>query len=218
MNAERLLALYDRTAEAPDATPHLCGFVLYFAVRGKLVKQDSTDEPATALLTRTEQNRENGGGLPENWCRVQLGDILLFSYGKHLLARMRAESGPVPVYGSNGIVGYAEEALSVAPCIIVGRKGSAGALNKCISPSWTKDVAYFVEVPDFLQIDFLFLSLSTLELNALAKGVKPGLSRADAIRAHMAKTVLHRAVATSEAVQCNPSQPLTPNDNATFAT
>ena len=66
------------------------------------------------------------------------------------------------------------------PCVVVGRKGSAGALNKCIGPSWTTDVAYFVEVPDFLHVDFLFVALSTLDLNSLAKGVKPGLSRSDA--------------------------------------
>ena len=52
MNAERLLALYEKVAEAPDAVPRLRRFVLDLAVRGKLVPQDADDEPASELLKR----------------------------------------------------------------------------------------------------------------------------------------------------------------------
>lgn len=52
MNAERLLAHFDRLGNAPDAIPRLRRFVLDLAVRGKLVEQDQADEPATALLKR----------------------------------------------------------------------------------------------------------------------------------------------------------------------
>jgi type I restriction enzyme S subunit len=50
MNAERLLAHYERIADAPDAIPRLRRFVLDLAVRGKLVPQDPNDEPASELL------------------------------------------------------------------------------------------------------------------------------------------------------------------------
>ena len=46
----RLLELYDRVAEAPDAIERLRKFVLDLAVRGKLVEQDPEDEPAEELL------------------------------------------------------------------------------------------------------------------------------------------------------------------------
>ncbi len=52
MNADRLLALYDQVAEAPDAVPRLRRFVLDLAVRGKLVAQEAGDEPASELLER----------------------------------------------------------------------------------------------------------------------------------------------------------------------
>jgi type I restriction enzyme, S subunit len=52
MNAERLLALYENVAEAPDAIARLRRFVLDLAVRGKLVEQDPNDEPASELLKR----------------------------------------------------------------------------------------------------------------------------------------------------------------------
>ena len=52
MNAGRLLALYDRVADAPGAVDQLRRFVLDLAVRGELVEQDPTDEPASELLKR----------------------------------------------------------------------------------------------------------------------------------------------------------------------
>lgn len=52
MNTERLFAVYDRVADAPDAVGRLRRFVQDLAVRGKLVEQDPTDEPASELLKR----------------------------------------------------------------------------------------------------------------------------------------------------------------------
>ena len=52
MNADRLLALYGRVADTPDAIARLRRFVLDLAVRGKLVEQDPADEPASELLKR----------------------------------------------------------------------------------------------------------------------------------------------------------------------
>ena len=87
MTADRLLALYDRVADAPDAVSRLRQFVLDLAVRGKLVEQDPADEPASGLLKKiaTEQaervRREKRlpdfeaaelGDLPNNWCSVPL--------------------------------------------------------------------------------------------------------------------------------------------------
>jgi len=58
MNAERLLQHFERISEAPDAIPRLRQFILDLAVRGKLVEQDSSDEPASELLKRLAQSKQ----------------------------------------------------------------------------------------------------------------------------------------------------------------
>ena len=58
MNADRLLAHYEKIADAPDAISRLRRFILDLAVRGKLVEQDPNDEPATELLRRIEAERK----------------------------------------------------------------------------------------------------------------------------------------------------------------
>ena len=50
MNADQLFSHYENVTDAPDAIPRLRRFILDLAVRGKLVEQDSTDEPPFKLL------------------------------------------------------------------------------------------------------------------------------------------------------------------------
>src|ERR1700691_1318037 len=52
MNPGLLVKQFDRISDAPDAIPRLRRFVLDLAVRGKLVEQDHTDEPVSALIKR----------------------------------------------------------------------------------------------------------------------------------------------------------------------
>ena len=182
MNADRLLAYYEKIADAPDTIPRLRRFILDLAVRGKLVEQDTSDEPAATFLAEGKRCKlqECRAADTPGWLVAPVGALLEFRYGKGMKASERLKEGPVPVFGSNGIVGYCETPLTEVPSIIVGRKGSAGALNLCNGPSWTTDVAYFVQAPSFFNLRYLLIALQVLDLGSLGKGVKPGLSRSDA--------------------------------------
>ena len=103
MTADRLLALYDRVADAPDAVSRLRRFVLDLAVRGKLVEQDPVDGPAPELLKRIKEGkgrlaRSNRAKeskplppvdprkipfeLPSTWRWVYFGNIVEFAAGR----------------------------------------------------------------------------------------------------------------------------------------
>jgi type I restriction enzyme S subunit len=97
MNPEQLLQHFDRLSESPDALPRLRRFILDLAVRGKLVEQDPSDEPASELIKRIRAEKallvkegnikkmefqpdvdedEIPFKLPKSWCWSRLGNAL----------------------------------------------------------------------------------------------------------------------------------------------
>jgi type I restriction enzyme S subunit len=123
----------------------------------------------------------NEDALPAGWVRTRLGEITAFEYGKGLREDKRDQKGKVPVYGSNGIVGYHSFPLIEKPSIIIGRKGAAGYVHLSMVPCWPIDTTYYIIPPDELNLVFLYYLLSTLNLNSLDKSTAiPGLNRNDA--------------------------------------
>lgn len=74
MNAEQLLAQYERIVDAPDAIARLRRFVLDLAVRGKLLPQDLQEKPSTQF-SRRHENVEPFQ-IPKNWTWLRIGDQL----------------------------------------------------------------------------------------------------------------------------------------------
>jgi type I restriction enzyme S subunit len=202
MTQAPLLTYFERIADAPDALPRLRRFILDLAVRGKLVEQDPMDEPASELLKRIRTKnarlvkageRKEGRPLPEpsdedqpfelpdGWAWARFGDVYVLEYGDNLPARNRSNTGEYPVYGSNGIVGTHATCFVNSPCIVVGRKGSAGALNLSSTEGCcVTDVAYYCIPPREVDLAFSFKLFHTLGLDTLGKGIKPGLNRNEA--------------------------------------
>lgn len=118
--------------------------------------------------------------LPDKWTISTLGKIVRFEYGKGLTAAKR-QSGEIPVYGSNGIVGYHSEALVKVPCLVIGRKGAAGEVHKTDIPCWPIDTTYYVVPPENINLSFLYYLLKNLGLGRLDRSTAiPGLNRNDA--------------------------------------
>jgi len=177
MRLEIFFGKFDLFANGPDAVRRMRRLLIRLGIGGKLAPHDPSEEPVRLSLGGTlDDNAE----LPANWRSGLLGDAFTFEYGDNLPAAMRSETGEYPVYGSNGIVGTHDTYLTEEPAIIVGRKGSAGALHIASGPSWTTDVAYFVRAPIDVDLRFTFYLFSTLDLDSLGKGIKPGLSRKEA--------------------------------------
>lgn len=122
--------------------------------------------------------------LPEGWVWTPLGEAIEFNYGKGLPARRRNVSGGVSVYGSNGVVGCHDKALTSSPVLIVGRKGSVGEVHLSSAPCWPIDTTYFVDrFPSGLDPTFLFRYLRSQRLRDLDRSTAvPGINREDLYR------------------------------------
>jgi len=118
------------------------------------------------------------GEIPEGWSVKRLGDLLELAYGKALKAEDRRD-GEVPVYGSNGQVGWHDEPLARGPGLVVGRKGNPGIVTWAPTDFYVIDTAFYV-VPKGTchSVRFLFHALRAHDLASLgADSAVPGLNR-----------------------------------------
>ena len=121
---------------------------------------------------------------PNGWRALRLGDAVSFEYGRSLPSAQR-RGGPVPVCGSNGVVGYHDESLVRGPGIVVGRKGSVGAVAWMGCDFWPIDTTYYVNPSSQTDARWLYYAMSNLGLERLneATGI-PGLNRSTAASLH----------------------------------
>lgn len=112
---------------------------------------------------------------------VCLGEVCEFVYGDSLKEERR-RPGKVPVFGSNGIVGWHDKAITSGPSIVIGRKGSIGEINWSSKPCYPIDTTYFVEkTKQPCNLRWLYFTLQELDLTRLNKSAAvPGLNREDA--------------------------------------
>ncbi len=123
------------------------------------------------------------GEVPEHWNVCRLKRICRFEYGDSLDSESRILGGTA-VYGSNGVVGHHNEANTVAPCIVIGRKGSFGKVNFGYDPIFAIDTTFFVDARySNANMRWLYYLLGWLRLDAVTKdSAIPGLDREDAYR------------------------------------
>jgi len=119
--------------------------------------------------------------IPDRWTITKLKRLCQFAYGDSLASEVRLE-GEIAVYGSNGRVGMHTYANSLAPCLVIGRKGSFGKVNYSTRPVFAIDTAFLVD-SRFTNADmrWLYYVLSDARLDSATKdSAIPGLDREDA--------------------------------------
>lgn len=175
--------------------------ILQYAMQGKLVMQDPTDEPASELLKRIKAEKEQlikdgkikkekqlppitqdkiPYELPQGWEWVSLGNIIKISSGNFLPAEKMNQSGNIPVYGGNGINGYHNEYIIDKPTLIIGRVGFyCGCVHLSKGKAWVTDNAFITHFSEKnIDINFLKWLLISSDLgkndNATAQPVVSG--------------------------------------------
>ena len=87
--------------------------------------------------------------------------------------------GPVPMYGSNGQVGWHDERLVAGPGIVVGRKGNPGVVTWAHGDFFPIDTTFYVVPRDANGgLPFLFFAVASQDLPSVAAdSAVPGLNR-----------------------------------------
>jgi type I restriction enzyme S subunit len=116
--------------------------------------------------------------LPDGWTVARLGDVLKLNYGKSLTANNRI-IGDIPVFGSSGITGWHNQPLINEKGIIIGRKGTVGAIYKSDVPFYPIDTVFYSTVNDIKSdFQYFYYLLQTLNLyNLNQDSAVPGLNK-----------------------------------------
>jgi restriction endonuclease S subunit len=183
---DRIQLNWEVMTETADSVSDLRRLIETLGIRGQLTEKMNLGDTAEDLLRDLGLNggvftTDEIDTVPMNWAFTNLGAIIQLDYGKSLPKQIRSTQGKIPVYGSNGIVGYHDEALIENGSIVVGRKGSIGQVNIARGESWIIDTAYYVVPKAGMPIEYLALLIKTSNLQTLNKATAiPGLNRNDA--------------------------------------
>lgn len=100
----------------------------------------------------------------KEWKKVKLGEVLTFYNGKAI----KPSIGNIPIYGSNGIIGFTDKSL-YENCIILGRVGAyCGSVEYCSNIFWASDNTIVVKSNS--NDIFYYYLLKYLDLNKYAGG------------------------------------------------
>jgi type I restriction enzyme S subunit len=111
-----------------------------------------------------------------------VGDLVELNYGRALPAASRL-AGEYPVFGSGGVAGFHATRLVDGPGVIVGRKGTVGAVYWSERGFFPIDTTFYVSLrSEGLPMEFAFCMLRHLGLEGMnSDSAVPGLSRPDVL-------------------------------------
>lgn len=178
-NWQRIATHFDVLLDRPEAVDALEQTILQLAVRGLLVPQNPSDEPASSLLQkiRTEKDHlivqgkikrdkplppiideEKPFKLPQGWEWARLNDLIRIGSGDGLTAAQMAPTGTIPVYGGNGVNGHHDQANVEEPTLVIGRVGYyCGSVHITPAKAWVTDNAFITRHPkSHLEMEWLY--------------------------------------------------------------
>lgn len=110
-------------------------------------------------------------------------DVLIIKNGKNQRA-VENPDGKYPIYGSGGIMGYADDYICEADTVIVGRKGSINNPIFVEEPFWNVDTAFgLVAKREVILPRYLYYFCRNYDFERLNKAVTiPSLTKSDLLK------------------------------------
>ncbi len=108
-----------------------------------------------------------GGKMPEEWREGTLKDLIEIRYGKD---HKKLADGQIPVYGSGGLMRYAEKALYQGESVLIPRKGTLNNVMRVSGAFWTVDTMFYSIPKKKGAIKYAYHILSVLDLATMNSG------------------------------------------------
>ena len=111
------------------------------------------------------------------------GDVLTIKNGRNQKA-VENPKGKYPIYGSGGVMGYADDYICSANTVVIGRKGSINNPIFVECPFWNVDTAFGLEAKTEVLIPrYLYYFCKHFNFEKLNKTVTiPSLTKSDLLR------------------------------------
>ncbi len=107
------------------------------------------------------------GLIPEGWHVGHLSELLEVRYGKD---HKTLKDGPIPVYGSGGLMRFAEKAIYSGESVLIPRKGTLNNLMYVNDSFWTVDTMFYSVERESSAIKYCHLFLLTQDLASMNAG------------------------------------------------
>lgn len=107
--------------------------------------------------------------MSEAWRQSTWGDEISLEYGKAIRGYQDAVA-PYRVFGSNGPIGWSENAIAQGPGVILGRKGAYRGVHFSHDPFFVIDTAYYVKPKSDMDMRWLYYAIIHHKLGEIDDG------------------------------------------------
>ena len=121
-------------------------------------------EAEHVVLVEKEEQSVAGAWKEERW-----GDLATLEYGRALRGYDTA-LGAFRVFGTNGPIGWHDEALYTHPSVIVGRKGAYRGIHYSAEPFFVIDTAFYLKPKVEMDVRWAYYELLTQDINLMDSG------------------------------------------------
>ena len=127
---------------------------------GKLIEKKKNIKQGTMQQLLTGKTRLKG--FDEPWVEKKLGELFEIGNGKDY---KNLKSGPIPVFGTGGLMTYVNEYLYDGETICIGRKGTIDKPQYHKGKIWTVDTLFYTYRFKDIDVKYLYYLSTTINWN-----------------------------------------------------
>lgn len=130
----------------------------------KLLKKGMMKKLLTEGISHTEFKETEFGRIPNEWEIVKLRELAEICYGKNQ-KDVVDDNGLYKIFGTGGLMGYANSYLYDKPSVLIGRKGTINKPMYVDEPFWTVDTLFYTKISSDIDGKWLYYYLNMIDLS-----------------------------------------------------